>query len=105
MCRALTVAVLALALLAPSAHAGGRLIDVGAHLVAGPVLAGDDIAWVGLDRRGWFAQRIAPDGARAKQRLNAPRGAYVTLTADGARTAVGFEDGYCPAVTEGCKYG
>lgn len=99
------VAVLALGLTAPAAHAGGRLIDVGAHLVAGPVLAGDDIAWVGLDRRGWFAQRITPGGASPKQRLNAPRDAYATLAADSGWIAVGFEDGYCPAATQGCKYG
>jgi hypothetical protein len=105
MRRALTIAFLALALTAPAAHAGGRLLDVGAHLVVGPVLAGDDIAWVGRDRRSWFAERIAPDGTRSRQGLNAPRGAYATLAADDARTAVGVEHGYCPAETDGCKYG
>src|SRR3954454_16589492 len=77
--RALMTAALGLALLAPPALAGGRLINVGVHMRAGPVLGRDSVVWAGRDRRGWFAERIAPDGTRTRTRLKAPAGANATL--------------------------
>jgi hypothetical protein len=88
MGRGLAVVVVVLAVVAPSAHAGGRLIAVGPTLAGAPALAGDALLWPQRSGDRHSVELMAADGTRSRQLVIAQPHARMGLAADPARVAL-----------------